>query len=141
MRFVDTQQAPKPVGPYSQAIIAGNIVWVSGQIAIDPVTGKFSLTQTLEEETRQALKNVRAILEAAGTNMANIVKATVYLRDIYGAQEVNKIWEEFFPYHPKPAREMVAVAGLPQSAKIEISVIAQLPSSLPPSSRVPSRNK
>ncbi len=118
---VKTQKAPKAIGPYSQAIIAHGFVFCSGQIAIDPATGEL-ITANIEDQTRLVLKNLGAVLEAAGSSFDQVVKATVYLQDMNDFSRMNKIYEEFFKA-PYPARAAVQVARLPRDVKIEIEVI------------------
>jgi 2-iminobutanoate/2-iminopropanoate deaminase len=119
---IETKNAPAPIGPYSQAIQAGNFLFVSGQIAKDPVTGILKNANITDEAT-QVMNNVKAVLEAAGLGIDNIVKTTIYLTDMNDFKQVNEIYGSFFK-GAYPARETVQVANLPASAKIEISVIA-----------------
>lgn len=123
-RIIQTAQAPKAVGPYSQAVRVGNLVFTAGQIGIDPETGQ--LQDSLAAQTRQALQNIAAILEAAGTNLQHVVKTTIYLTDLSAFGEVNAIYGEFFPQDP-PARTTVQVAALPLGAQIEIEAVAVVP--------------
>ena len=117
-----TESAPRPVGPYSQAIKANGFVFVSGQIPIDPATGQLN-TGTIEEQTRQVLKNLGAVLEAAGSSYENVVKATVFLQDMNEFSKMNAVYGEFFT-PPHPARAAVQVARLPRDVKIEIEAVA-----------------
>ena len=119
---VQTDKAPKAIGPYSQAIIANGFVFCSGQIPIDPATGNL-LTGTIEDETRQVLKNVEAVLEAAGSSFDEVVKATVFLQDMNDFAKMNGVYGEFFKT-PFPARAAVQVARLPRDVKVEIEAIA-----------------
>ena len=119
---VQTDKAPKAIGPYSQAIIANGFVFCSGQIPIDPATGNL-LTGTIEDETRQVLKNVEAVLEAAGSSFDEVVKATVFLQDMNDFAKMNGVYGEFFKT-PYPARAAVQVARLPRDVKVEIEAIA-----------------
>ncbi len=121
-KVIETKNAPAPIGPYSQAVQTGNLVFVSGQIAKDPATGAMK-NDSIKEEAEQVLNNVKAVLEAAGLGMDNIVKATIYLTDMNDFKKVNEVYGSFFKDN-YPARETVQVANLPASAKIEISVIA-----------------
>ncbi|NCO66594.1 MAG: hypothetical protein COW32_00890 [Candidatus Aquicultor secundus] len=116
-----TDGAPQPVGPYSQGIKAENLVFVSGQIALDPETGKL-IDGDIKEQTQRALKNVESVLTAGNSSLDGAVKVTVYLSDIADFPIVNDVFGEFFSKQP-PAREAVQVAGLPKGAKIEISAI------------------
>ena len=121
-QIIKTNQAPAAIGPYEQAIRIGNLVFSSGQIALDPKTGYF-LSGEIEEETEQTLKNIRSIIEASGLSTKNIVKTTVYLTDMNHFSRMNSIYEKFFG-ESKPARACVQVAALPKEAKVEIDVIA-----------------
>lgn len=128
---VFTDKAPSPIGPYSQGVLTGNTLFVSGQVAINPGTGKLD-TSTVENETRQILQNILAILAEAKMDMKNIVKATIYLKNLGVFTNVNQVYENFLlPYCTTregekkfPARETVQVSALPKGARIEISVIA-----------------
>jgi 2-iminobutanoate/2-iminopropanoate deaminase len=122
---VATQNAPDAIGPYSQGIKAGNMVFVSGQTGIVPQTKQFA-GNTVAEQTAQALKNLQAILEAAGTDMAHVVKTTVFLTDMATFSEMNSVYATFFPENP-PARSTIAVRSLPLDALVEIELIAVLP--------------
>ena len=119
---VQTDQAPKAIGPYSQGIVANGFVFASGQIPIDPASGELN-TGTIEEQTRQVLKNLGAVLEAAGSSYENVVKATVFLQDMNDFGKMNAVYGEFFPA-PYPARAAVQVARLPRDVKIEIEAVA-----------------
>ncbi len=116
-----TEGAPKPVGPYSQGIKAENLVFVSGQIPIDPETGEF-VEGGIRAQTEMALKNVESVLIAGNSSLDMAVKMTVYLSDITDFSTVNDVFSEFFSKQP-PAREAIQAAGLPKGAKIEISAI------------------
>ena len=121
---IATDQAPKAIGPYSQAIIAGNLLYCSGQIPLDPATG--ALVQgDLAAQTRRVLDNVGAILAAAGTGFDRVVKTTVFLADMNDFAAMNEVYATYFT-SPAPARSTVAAAGLPKGARIEIEVIAAL---------------
>ncbi len=119
---VQTDKAPKAIGPYSQGIVANGFVFVSGQIPIDPATGELN-TGTIEEQARQVLKNLGAVLEAAGSSYESVVKATVFLQDMNDFGKMNAVYAEFFKA-PCPARAAVQVARLPRDVKIEIEAIA-----------------
>jgi len=121
---VKTDKAPQAIGPYSQGIVANGFVFCSGQIAIVPQTGQIN-TSGIEDQTRQVLKNVGAVLDAAGTSLENVVKATVFLQDMNDFAAMNKVYAEFFKA-PFPARAAVQVARLPRDVKVEIEVIAVL---------------
>src|SRR5690606_8036048 len=122
---IATSDAPGAVGPYSQAIKAGGVVYVSGQLGLVPNTKQFA-GNTVAEQTAQALKNLQAILEAAGTDMAHVVKTTVFLTDMATFSEMNSVYATFFPENP-PARSTIAVRSLPLDALVEIELIAVLP--------------
>ncbi|ADL19349.1 YjgH/F family protein - putative translation initiation inhibitor [Acidilobus saccharovorans 345-15] len=119
---VFTERAPRPIGPYSQAIIAGDLIFVSGQIPIDPSTGRI-VSDDFKEQVRRALENVKAILEAGGSSLDDVVKVTVYLKDPSRFQDFNQIYSEYFK-GSFPARTTVFVNDLPAGAQIEIDVIA-----------------
>lgn len=120
---VRTEAAPAPVGPYSQAIRLGELVFASGQIPLDPATGQ-KVEGEIEDETRQVLANLRAVLEAAGSSLDQVVKATVYLTDLTLFPRVNAVYAEAFAVDPAPARVTVGVAALPLGAQVEIDAIA-----------------
>ena len=122
-KVISTPKAPAAIGPYSQAIQVGNLVFTSGQIPIDPATGQFA-EGGIKGQTRQSLTNVKAILEEAGTSLANVVKTTVFLADMADFADMNAIYAEFFA-EPFPARSAVAVKTLPKGALVEIEVIAE----------------
>jgi 2-iminobutanoate/2-iminopropanoate deaminase len=117
-----TNDAPKPVGPYSQAILTGDTLYVSGQIAIDPQTNNF-MNADIEVQTRMTIQNIKAVLASAGMEMKSIVKATIFLADMKDFGKVNEVYASFFSDNT-PARECVQVARLPKDALVEISVIA-----------------
>ena len=119
---ISTENAPGAIGPYSQAVRAGNLVFCSGQIPLDPQTGEF-VSDDIAEQTRQVLKNLNAVLEAAGTSLSNVVKTTVFLSDMNDFVKMNEIYAEFFGEN-KPARATVQAARLPRDAKVEIECIA-----------------
>ena len=124
MKAISTQQAPAAIGPYSQAIYVGNLVYTSGQIPIDPATGVI-VEGGIKEQTRQSLTNVKAILESAGLTMGNVVKTTVFMADMNDFAEMNSVYAEFFA-EPYPARSAVAVKALPKGALVEIEVIVEV---------------
>lgn len=119
---ISTKNAPAAIGPYSQAILAGNTIYVSGQLPIDPATGSFA-GEDIQSQTRQSLKNMQAILEQAGMSMKDVVKTTVYLADIAEFGAMNEVYAEFFS-EPFPARAAFQVAALPKAAKVEIECVA-----------------
>jgi 2-iminobutanoate/2-iminopropanoate deaminase len=119
---ISTEKAPGAIGPYSQAVKAGNMVFCSGQIPIDPTTGEF-VSNNVAEQTHQVLTNLSAVLEAAGTSLNNVVKTTVFLADMNDFTAMNEIYAEFFTDN-KPARATVQAARLPRDARVEIDCIA-----------------
>ena len=123
-KVISTVKAPAAIGPYSQAIKVGNLVFTSGQIPIDPATGNF-VEGGIKEQTRQSLTNVKAILEEAGLTMANVVKTTVFIADMADFADMNAVYAEFFA-EPYPARSAVAVKTLPKGALVEIEVVAEV---------------
>ena len=121
-KVISTTKAPAAIGPYSQAIQVGNLVYTSGQIPIDPATGVF-VEGGIREQTRQSLLNVKAILEEAGLTMSDVVKTTVFLADMNDFADMNAVYAEFFA-ESYPARSAVAVKMLPKGALVEIEVVA-----------------
>lgn len=119
---ISTPKAPAAIGPYSQAIKTGNLVYTSGQLPIDPSTGAFP-EGGIKEQTRQSLLNVQAILEEAGLTMSHVVKTTVFMADMGDFADMNSVYAEFFS-QPFPARSAVAVKTLPKGALVEIEVVA-----------------
>jgi 2-iminobutanoate/2-iminopropanoate deaminase len=119
---IESKQAPAPIGPYSQAIKSGNLVFLSGQIALDPVSGNLIL-DTLEDETHRVMQNIREVLSAAGCSMDNILKTSIFLSDMNHFARVNAVYGSYFS-GAFPARETVQVAGLPRNVNVEISVVA-----------------
>ncbi len=123
-KVINTAKAPAAIGPYSQAIQVGSLVYTSGQIPIDPATGAFA-EGGIKEQTRQSLTNVQAILEEVGLTMGSVVKTTVFMADMGDFAEMNAVYAEFFQ-EPYPARSAVAVKTLPKGALVEIEVIAEV---------------
>lgn len=121
--IIKTDDAPLPIGPYNQAVKANGCLYVSGQIAINPSDGQL-VNNTLEEETHQVLKNIGAILKAAGLGYGDVVKSSVFIKDMNQFSRINAVYAEYFPAASAPARETVEVANLPRFVQIEISVIA-----------------
>ena len=121
-KVISTTKAPAAIGPYSQAIQVGNLVYTSGQIPIDPATGVF-VEGGIREQTRQSLLNVKAILEEAGLTMSDVVKTTVFMADMNDFADMNAVYAEFFA-EPYPARSAVAVKMLPKGALVELAVVA-----------------
>ncbi|RUM44327.1 MAG: deaminase [Desulfurobacterium sp.] len=125
LKVVKTDRAPLPVGAYSQGILTGNLLFTAGQLGIDPKTGE--LVKGFENQARQALKNLEAILNAAGASKCSILKVTVFLTDIGKFKVFNAIYEEFLsPCPVKPARSVVEVSALPLGAEVEVECIAQI---------------
>lgn len=124
IKIVMTSDAPAAVGPYSQAVVAGGLIFVSGQLPIDPATGAFP-SEDIKELTRQSMKNLSAILKKAGTSMDKVVKTTIYLKNLADFAAVNEVYASFFN-GSYPARSCFEVAALPKGAKVEIEAIAAL---------------
>lgn len=122
LQVVKTEQAPAAIGPYSQAIAVGNMVYTAGQVALDPVTMTLH-TGGIEAETERVMQNLRAILHQAGTSLNHVVKTTVFLADMADFAAMNAVYERHFEGH-KPARSTVAVSGLPKGARVEIEAVA-----------------
>jgi len=122
---INTPNSPTPIGPYSQAIIAGNLVFVSGQIALHPDSGEL-MTKDIETETKQVMENIRAILNEAGTDFDQVVKTSIFLVNMKDFVKVNEIYGTYF-LGQFPARETIQVAGLPKNVNVEISVTAIRP--------------
>jgi len=123
-RAVSTDKAPAAIGPYSQGIVCGNLLFVSGQLPIDPASGDL-VTGSIQDKTRRVIENIQAIAEAAGARLQDISKTTVFLKDMKDFGAVNSVYEEFFPADP-PARAAIQVAALPKDADIEIEAIVHL---------------
>ena len=126
-KIIQTNNAPAPVGPYNQAIAFNGILFASGQIAIDPTTGNL-VTDNIEAETHQVMKNVQAILTEAGLTFEDIIKCSVFVKDMHMYSRINAVYSEYFNDDTAPARELVEVANLPKFVNIEISVIAAMSS-------------
>ncbi|AVR46400.1 reactive intermediate/imine deaminase [Christiangramia fulva] len=125
-KIIKTEKAPAPIGPYNQAIFAGNTLYVSGQIALHPETGELQ-TSDLEKETVQVLENLKAILTEAGLGMENIVKTSIFISDMNNFGKINEVYGRYFDAETAPARETVEVANLPKFVNVEISAIAVKP--------------
>ena len=119
---VSTDRGPKAIGPYSQAIVAGNMVYTAGQIALDPATMEV-VAGGIKEQTTRVLANLQAVLEAAGSDLSKVVKTTVFLIDMADFPAMNEVYTQAFGNH-KPARSTVAVSGLPRGVRVEIEVVA-----------------
>ena len=124
---INTSAAPAPVGPYNQAVAAAGLLWCSGQIALDPLSGAMVGEGDVEAETRQVLTNLQAVLSAAGVDPAQVVRTTVYLVDLADFGRVNALYAELFGAGTAPARACVQVAALPKGARVEIDAVALLP--------------
>lgn len=121
--IINTKNAPSAIGPYSQAVWAGDLLLMSGQIALNPETGVME-NESLASETHRVMKNIAGILEAAGMNYSNILKASIFIKDMNEFSQINEIYASYLQ-EPYPARETVEVARLPKDARIEISIIAK----------------
>jgi 2-iminobutanoate/2-iminopropanoate deaminase len=124
-RPIRTEKAPAAIGPYSQAIAVNGLLFVSGQLPLDPETGEM-VAGTIEDKAHQVMKNIKAIAEGAGTDLARVVKTTIFLKDMGNFAAVNTIYAGYFESAP-PARSTIQVAGLPKDADVEIEAIVQLP--------------
>ena len=124
-KIIFTDKAPAPIGPYNQAVLKGNTLFTSGQIAINPATGALVL-DTIEAETTQVMENMKAVLEAAGMNFENVVKTTIFIMHMNDFGKINTIYGSYFNEKTAPARETVQVACLPKNVNVEISMIAML---------------
>lgn len=122
-RIIRTENAPAPIGPYNQAILAGNTLYVSGQIALDPKTNQLK-SGSISEETQQVMANLKAVLAEAGMSFENVVKASIFISDMNNFAEINEVYSKYFDEKNAPARETVEVANLPKFVNVEISVIA-----------------
>jgi len=121
-KVITTEKAPTAIGPYSQAILVGNTLYCSGQIAIEPETGSL-ITNSINEETHQVMKNISNVLKAANMDLSNVVKSSIFIRNMNQYAEINLVYDSYFNNNP-PAREAVEVSALPMDTNIEISVIA-----------------
>ena len=124
-KIIFTENAPAPIGPYNQAVLKGNTLYTSGQIAIHPKTGEM-VTANIEEETQQVMQNMKAVLEAAGMTFENVVKTTIFIMNMTDFGSINTIYGSYFNEKTAPARETVQVACLPKNVNVEISMIAIL---------------
>lgn len=121
-KVIRTDNAPAPIGPYNQAIQYGDMLFVSGQIAIDPKTGEL-LKGSIQEETKLVMENLKAVLAEAGMDFSNIIKSSIFIMDMGQFGQINEVYAQYFDENP-PARETVQVAGLPKGVNVEISVVA-----------------
>lgn len=122
-KIIFTDKAPAPIGPYNQAVLTGNTLYTSGQIAINPATGELVL-DTIELETKQVMENMKAVLEAAGMTFENVVKSTIFISNMNDFGSINSVYGSYFNEKTAPARETVQVACLPKNVNVEISMIA-----------------
>lgn len=121
--IIKTKNAPEPIGPYNQAIRTGNTLYVSGQIALDPVSGEL-IKGGVEDETKQVMENLKAVLEAAEMNFSNVVKSSIFISNMDNFGKINAVYAQYFDEETAPARETVEVANLPKFVNVEISMIA-----------------
>ena len=122
-KIIFTENAPAPIGPYNQAVLKGNTLYTSGQIAINPANGEL-VTSNIEEETKQVMENMKAVLEAAGMTFENVVKSCIFISDMHNFTAINSIYGNYFSNETAPARETVEVANLPKFVNVEVSMIA-----------------
>ena len=124
-KIINTPNAPAPIGPYNQAVLNGNLLFTSGQIAIDPITGKLVMDD-IASETRQVMENLKAVLTEAGMDFSNVLKASIFICDMASFSKINEVYTTYFDEATAPARETVQVANLPKYVNVEISIIASL---------------
>lgn len=122
-KIITTDKAPAPIGPYNQAVLLGNLLYTSGQIAINPKTEALEIDD-IEKETKLVMENLKAILEEAGMTFENVIKSSIFVSDMHNFSKINKIYGQYFNAETAPARETVEVANLPKFVNVEISVIA-----------------
>ena len=122
-KIIHTDNAPAPIGPYNQAVLSGNTLYISGQIPMDPRTGTL-IDGDIKKETKQSMENLKAILTAANMTFDHVVKSTIFLKDMHQFSEVNEVYGTYFNTETAPARETVEVANLPKFVRVEISMIA-----------------
>lgn len=122
-KIIQTSKAPAPIGPYNQAVLLGNILYTSGQIAINPATGELEMN-SIEEETELVMQNLKAVLEAAEMTFENVVKTSIFISDMNNFSKINAVYGKYFDDDTAPARETVEVANLPKFVNVEISMIA-----------------
>lgn len=124
-KIITTPNAPAPIGPYNQAVLSGNTLYISGQTPINPATGAL-VSGTIELETRQVMENLKAILEAADASFEQVVKASIFVKDMHQFKAINGVYGDYFNTETAPARETIEVANLPMFVNVEISMIAVL---------------
>ena len=122
-KIIKTTKAPAPIGPYNQAVLSGNVLYTSGQIAIDPKTGELAI-DNIESETTLVMENLKAILEAANMTFKNVIKSTIFISDMNNFSKINAVYGRYFETETAPARETVEVANLPKFVNVEIGMIA-----------------
>ncbi|RNL95102.1 RidA family protein [Sinomicrobium pectinilyticum] len=122
-KIINTDEAPAPIGPYNQAVLTGDTLYISGQIALDPITGELNLN-SIEEETTRVMQNLEAILKAAGMSFENVIKSSIFISDMNNFGKINEVYGRYFSEENAPARETVEVANLPKFVNVEISMIA-----------------
>lgn len=122
-KIITTTKAPAPIGPYNQAVLSGNTLYTSGQIAFDPATGELVL-DSITSETTQVMENMKEVLAAAEMTFENVVKASIFISDMHNFSEINAVYSKYFNEETAPARETVEVANLPKFVNVEISMIA-----------------
>lgn len=121
--IIKTDKAPAPIGPYNQAIMSGDTLYISGQIAIDPASGEL-VEGDIQKETRQVMENLKAILDVAGLSFEQVIKASIFVKDMHQFQAINEVYGSYFDAETAPARETVEVGNLPKFVNVEISMIA-----------------
>lgn len=124
-KIIQTNQAPAPIGPYNQAVLKGNMLFTSGQIAIDPETGKL-ITDDIKAETKMVMENMKAVLAEAGMTFEHVLKSSIFISDMNNFSAINEVYASYFNEATAPARETVEVANLPKFVNVEISMIASL---------------
>lgn len=122
-KIIQTSAAPAPIGPYNQAVMVGNMLFTSGQIALDPATGKL-VTDDIQTETKMVMENLKAVLTEAGMEFSNVVKTSIFISDMHNFSKINEVYATYFDEATAPARETVEVANLPKFVNVEISMIA-----------------
>ena len=122
-KIIKTKRAPAPIGPYNQAVLLGNVLYTSGQIAIDPKTGELAI-DNIESETTLVMENLKAILEAANMTFKNVIKSTIFISDMNNFSKINAVYSRYFNTETAPARETVEVSNLPKFVNVEIGMIA-----------------
>ena len=122
-KIINTSKAPAPIGPYNQAVLVKDTLYISGQIPIDPATGKL-VEGDIKKETKQSMENLRAILEEAGMTFEHVIKTSIFIKDMHQFAQINEVYGSYFDAETAPARETVEVANLPKFVNVEISMIA-----------------